>query len=303
MSNSYNSFIPKKYNLPKKTRKKVIKGSLFTPKSISKTSFKGIGEDLFFAYQYLIDKYDFFYMPIGNFKKEFIMWDIVTSWKFVDNRFKLSLPKSLYEFIKDIQYIFKYKTKKFILLPLYLGYKNKEYGHFNLAIIDVYHKTFERFEPYGYSYNKKIHYQVNKKIIKIFKKAGIRITQIPINKNLPKISFQEIEEQEIKNSIASIKNSDPGGFCGAWIIFYAELVLKNKNIKRKSLTKKIIKSIKRRKTFRKFIRNYAGKLSDYRKKMLKNVSNECGLSLKAQDYENCTNEYIINFFDNKNMLE
>ena len=37
--------------------------------------------------------------------------------------------------------------------------------------------------------------------------------------------------------------------------------------------------------------------------MLKNVSNECGLSLKAQDYENCTNEYIINFFDNKNMLE
>jgi len=35
-------------------------------------------------------------------------------------------------------------------------------------------------------------------IIKIFKKAGIRLTQILINKNLPKKSLQEIEEKEIK---------------------------------------------------------------------------------------------------------
>ena len=135
-------------------------------------------------------------MPIGNFKNEFIMWDIVTSWKFVNNKFKLSLPKSKSEFIKDIKYIFENNSKRFILLPLYLGYKNKEHGHFNLAIIDVYNYTFERFEPYGYNCNKKIHYQVNKKIIKIFEKAGINLRHIPINKSIPKISFQEMKNRK-----------------------------------------------------------------------------------------------------------
>ena len=75
---------------------------------------------------------------------------------------------------------------------------------------------------------------------------------LEINEYLPKISLQEIEE-EVENSISSLRNGDPGGFCGVWGTWYVELVFEI-NIYLEKAGKKAIKYIKGKKHFRNFIR-------------------------------------------------
>ena len=280
----------------------VYEGSIFDYKSVKKTSYKGNGEDLFFSFRYLSEKYSSFFIPMGDFEDGVIMWNILTSWKcdsFMDKKFKLNLPKPKELFIQDIKRIFNDKERKirFILLPLYLGSSDcrVEKGHFNIAIVDVKYKTYERFEPYGYSVNMYIHRPLNSKIKKIFKEAGVKLKVIELNEYLPKISFQEIEERELEKSIASLRETDPGGFCGSWAVWYVELVFKNKHLTRKELIKKTIKLIKDKSNFRNFIRNYSAHLVRSRKELLKNISEECAKSIDGNQYFQCTKEYITNY--------
>ena len=281
---------------------KVYEGSIFNYKSVKKTSYKGNGEDLFLSFRYLYDKYDNFFIPMGNFEDGVIMWNILTSWKcdsFTDKKFKLTLPKPKESFIKDIKRIFNDKERKirYILLPLYLGSSDcrVEKGHFNIAIVDVKYETYERFEPYGYSVNMYIHRPLNSKIKKIFKEAGIKLKIIELNGFLPKISFQEIEERELEKGLASLRNSDPGGFCGSWPVWYVELVFKNRHLTRRELIKKTIKLKKDKTHFRNFIRNYSAHLVNSRKRLLKNISEECAKSIDGNQYFQCTKQYITNY--------
>lgn len=277
--------------------KSLKKGSIFNYKSVQKTSYKGRGEDLLFSFLYLSEKYSNFYIPMGDFSDGYIMWNILTSWKcesIYDKKFILKLPKSEEKFIKDLKRINKDDNIRYILLPIYLGTSDCkiENGHFNIAIVDLKRRTFERFEPYGYYMNLTIHRPLNKKIVKIFKKAGIRLQLKELNDRLPKIGFQEIEEREIERSIASLRNNDPGGFCGSWAVWYVELVLKNPHLSRKKLIKLAIKLIREGESFRKFIRNYSVHLVKNRKKMLKNISELCAQSISEDDFFYCTKKYI-----------
>ena len=284
------------------TSKSLVQGSIFQHKNVDKTEYKGNGEDLFFSFDYLREKEKYgnmFYIPMGDFSDGYIMWNVLTSWRCEDSskKFKLTLPKSKKIFINEIQRIFNSDRGiiKFILLPIYFGSSDckVEKGHFNIAIVDVKRKTYERFEPYGYDVNLTIHRPFNKKMVKIFKEAGIKLKIIEPNKLMPKYSFQDIEEDEIDNNKASIRNTDPGGFCGAWSVWYVELVMRNRHLKRKQMIKKAIREIGGIKdNFRKFIRNYSVHLNMYRKKELATISEDCGKSLNSINYFDCTKKYI-----------
>ena len=284
------------------TSKSLVQGSIFQHKNVDKTEYKGNGEDLFFSFDYLRKKKKYgnmFYIPMGDFSDGYIMWNVLSSWRCEDSskKFKLTLPKPKKIFINDIQRIFNSDRGiiKFILLPIYLGSSDckVEQGHFNIAIVDVKRKTYERFEPYGYDVNLTIHRQFNSKMVKIFKEAGIKLKIIEPNKLMPKYSFQDIEEEEIDNNKASIRNTDPGGFCGAWSVWYVELVMRNRHLKRKQMIKKAITEIGGIKdNFRQFIRNYSVHLNKYRKKELATISEECGKSLHSINYFDCTIKYI-----------
>lgn len=312
----------KKYSSKKKSRSKrksssrrspmknnvslsLVKGSIFSPQSINKTSFEGSGEDILFAFQYLANKYKNFYMPLGEFNDNLVMWNVVTSWKCsFDKKFELHLPMDKNIFISKIQEVFKENRLEYILLPIYLGSSNckVENGHFNVAIIDVKKRTYERFEPYGYTVNLTVHKSFNKKIVGVFKEAKIDLSILEINEYLPKISLQEIEEKEVENSISSMRNGDPGGFCGVWGTWYIELVFRNKHLSRKKLVKKAIKYIKGKKHFRNFIRNYSGHLVRMRKELLKEISTDCGMSIGINDYEGCVKKYVLEKLKNKTSL-
>ena len=165
-----NSYIQKSLSLmPQSIRKS----------DVSKTSYRGTGEDLFFSFRYLKNKFKNFYIPIGEFTEEYIMWNVLTSWKcqskYGDKKFKIHLPMPKEKFLSEIRNVFLYKEEiDFILLPLYLGSSDCsiEKGHFNIAIIDILNLTYERFEPYGKGANLSIHKPFNKKIVSIFKEAG-----------------------------------------------------------------------------------------------------------------------------------
>jgi len=285
-------------------KKKYLEDSLsLVPRSIrksdvSKTSYRGTGEDLFFSFRYLRKKFKNFYIPMADFTNEYIMWNVLTAWKCesqYDKKFKIHLPMPKDQFLSRIQNIFlKREDIDFILLPIYLGSSDCKIdkGHFNIAIIDILNLTYERFEPYGKGANLTIHKPFNKKIVSIFKEAGFELEIIDLEKQLPQISFQEIEEREVARSIASARNTDPGGFCGVWSIWYVELFLKNTDLNRKELIKKAIKQMKDGNSFRNFIRNYSSHLVKYRKNLLKNLSQECTGSLASYDYTSCTRKYI-----------
>ena len=286
------------------SQKKYLEYSLsLVPSSIrksdvSKTSYKGTGEDLFFSFMYLKKKFKNFYIPMGDFKNEYIMWNVLTAWKCdpqYDKKFKIHLPMSKDKFLVEIQNIFLRREEiDFILLPIYLGSSDCKIdkGHFNIAIVDILNLTYERFEPYGKSANLTVHRPFNKKIVSIFQEAGFPLKIIDLEKQLPQISFQEIEEREVERSIASARNTDPGGFCGVWSVWYVELFLKNTNLNRKELIKKAIKQMKDENSFRNFIRNYSFHLIKYTKKLLKNLSHECKGSLVSYDYTLCTRKFI-----------
>lgn len=282
----------------------VLKPLSLSLEDVKKTSYQGTGEDLFFSFEYLYSKYKNFYVPIGDCKGQYIMWDVVTSWKCeskYNKNFRLQLPMEEDKFIKAIQYIILYRPDiEYILLPIYLGATSckVDQGHFNIAIIDIFNMTYERFEPYGNYSEYEAHKRFNNKLLKIFSKAGINLELIDLEHLLPRIAFQDIEETEINKSLASARNTDPGGFCGAWSIWYAELFLTNKYkskyslLPRKELIKLAIKQIKIENSFRNFIRNYSAHLVKYRKKTLRDISKNCANSISSMDFEQCSRLYI-----------
>lgn len=303
---------------PTKKKKKIVIGSILKYNSVKKTTYSGNGQDLFFSIRYLQKKYDNFYVPIGNFEEETIMKNISSSYRYIcemkgnkmKKGFKLLLPIPKEKFIKDIKKIFSNKYDiKYMILPFYIHLTkkcNETTGHFNMAVVDVENFTFERFEPYGYSLNLKAHSKLNKKIVDIFKEAGVKLDIIEINKFLPKISFQEIEERQIENKFASTRSTDPGGFCGVWSVWYIELLFRNRHLDRKEMIKKTIKLMKdignndNYNNFRKFIRRYAAHLDKERKNMLSKVAKDCDNSDSFFDYTKCTYKYIKKYL-NKNL--
>ena len=276
----------KKSNLPEKINNLSLKNSVY------ETKFKGFGEDLLMGLIYLNLKHNNFYFPIDKKTLENsaldMMWKILLSWKCGKNgKLGISLPIEEKKYFNKIKsYIQNYKKgenklKKFIIIPLYLGVKSCDItkGHFNICIINMENMEMERFEPYGYGVTTNEHLKVDKNIEKLFNEKGINIKFVSPYKFLPKISLQQYEESEGSD----ILKSDPGGFCGAWGLWYINLRLKYPNTDSKKLILRAIKLIKGKKNFKNFIRNYSAFLVRMRENMLsKSLSQYSNKSLTTE---------------------
>lgn len=156
--------------------------------------------------------------------------------------------------------------KRFFICPIDI---EDTVSHANYLLYDKKTNELEVFEPYGSNspikikYNSQLFFEslniyFNKYIpdVKIFKPIDF----------LPKAGLQLID---IKESNKYNNIGDPGGFCAIWCIWYIDSRLKNPDIPREKLVYKILANMRKEgKSFREFIRNYSGVITNIRDKIL-----------------------------------
>ena len=156
------------------------------------------------------------------------------------------------------------KKFRYVIIPVFIVFLYTNVGHANFIIYDIKENIVERFEPYGIYYDsdmKQLDIQIKKK----FKKIDPTIQYYP-----PKCLFSTIGIQAIEEKVKRTKwKGDPGGFCDAWSLYYADLRLSNPKIPRKELLTYTIKKIREKDTLRNFIRNYIQYIMRQRDKVLK----------------------------------
>ena len=148
--------------------------------------------------------------------------------------------------------------KKIIIIPfvLTIEIEEKQYAHANLLIYRKNTSQLEHFEPHGWQFQGSFSEEINRTINKYLEKIVEEI-----NKKI--IDFNEEEQREshfnhtkyeeihpvtlvkahdvcpVRSGLQSLEGSsvipknaaiEPGGYCAAWSMFFAELCLKNPEI-------------------------------------------------------------------------
>ena len=164
---------------------------------------------------------------------------------------------------------FKDSNKRFFVIPL--GIYHSDQAHANILLYDSKLNEIERFEPSGseypfsFNYNSDLldfyleNYFTEKfKDCKYFKPRSYEMN----------IGFQTMEIVDINKKIG-----DPGGFCGAWSLWWVYMRIKNENIERKKLFLQLVKNIRRNNiSFKTVIRSFSKYVTDIRDGLLKRVS-------------------------------
>ena len=152
------------------------------------------------------------------------------------------------------------KDKRFILIPLYLHISILDEkiteAHQNILICDKERQTIERFEPYGYATHIVERYSqdiLDKELKKYFEEFEMTYIS-PLHYCPERYGFQTMEIR--KESPEFSHRMDPGGFCGFWSVFYADLWLTYPNISRKKLVNYAAHEFSRMDNMTRFIRNY-----------------------------------------------
>lgn len=175
---------------------------------------------------------------------------------------KLNFGKNFVEnFSKCIQ------KKRFTVIPI--GIVMKEGNHAGYLIYDSQSKEVERFETYGGGftlygtyYNPEL---LDASLEVKFKEIDENIKYIKPYQFLPKIGFQLFDIIEKRKK----KHGDPMGFCALWGIWYVDMRLTYKDIKRDKLVKILIYLIKKENiSFKNMIRNYSGRIIKIRDELL-----------------------------------
>ena len=258
--------------------KKVLK-----KRKVKDTKFIGSGLDLIFGLIYLAEKYKNLDIPIkfdtkyGYSRDDFMNYGIRYDCEYFEKKQKLILPINDDVFFNLV----KKSKKRFVAIFLYIkwGCLNNN-AHFNAILFDKENKTVERFEPYSV-FSEKKYYNVVKNFDKDFSKLikkhlGLDYKYVIPSNFCPTVGFQEKEENSLL-SVLTAKTmgnydfkSDPGGFCGAWVLYFLNLRIANPNVKTKVLLKNIYKYLDSDKhSFRTFIRNYSNSIYKQRAKLLK----------------------------------
>lgn len=274
-SKSKNSLVKSKSKLQRNN-------SIFKLKSVKKdkTYFSGTGKDMIFGILYLMKKYDTLCdITQRNSKKSYSDFMYKITIMYVCNNKTNAKPE-------DYQLLFPYGKsnfdinlntckKRFIAVPLFFENHKKcqdDIAHYNILIIDNKNKTMERFESYGYDFENDLNkYYIFKSFDANMAKLYPSYKYISPEKFCPFSGIQKIEENQIYNNNNIETYSDPGGFCGVWSIWYAELRLKYPNMDRKKLLNKASKIIMKQKNLRSYIRKYSAKLSKQRSKIIKTL--------------------------------
>ena len=259
--------------------KKVLK-----KKPTKKTLFMGSGFDLLFGLIYLSKKYKNLDIPFkfdkkyGYERNDFMNYGVRFDCNYFDSKQKLILPlieKKFFDLIKK-------SKKRFLAIFVYIKWDCKSNSaHFNSLLFDTKLKTIERFEPYTTFKESKylnVVSKFDKKFIKLLKKNLGDYSYIKPTGFCPKIGFQQKEEQSLLSAktIRTLGNyeldNDPGGFCGAWVLYFLNLKLENPDVDSKKLLKNVYKYlVLDHHSFRTFIRNYSSFIVKERNKILKSL--------------------------------
>lgn len=208
-----------------------------------------------------------------------------TSYKFKESDFELELPgKATIIKFKGLLNKAIANKKRFTIIPLIFRWSCRyEFeGHANLLFFDFENMTCERFEPYGWiSHFTKEEMAVSNSFNKVFLNF---IKSLNIRKNKRQLKYvdqykmlkegpQFIEEKEVEKAHKKLSSeSDPEGFCGAWSLWLADLVLKHPDKPRYELVQKAIDVMKKSdRSLRSFIRSYSQFLVKERHKLLKKI--------------------------------
>jgi hypothetical protein len=130
------------------------------------------------------------------------------------------------------------KGEDIILIPL--TYLRGIGAHYNLLVYKVKNNTVEHFEPHGGEVKGNLQLQQSSKrvmehfvkILNVYlKRNGLREAQyVEASEVCPYIrGLQELEGQS-KLKKVKVGKLEPGGYCAAWGLFFAELNLKNPNL-------------------------------------------------------------------------
>lgn len=277
-------YYPSKKIKPNKSKlSKIIKDeSIFRLNSVkqNRNYFSGSGKDMIFGIMYLIKKFN----NVCDVTKRShkirttdFMYDITIM--YVCNNNVNAKPKD-YELLfpygkENFDSNLKQCKKRFVIVPLFFESPRKcvnDIAHYNVLVIDKQAKTMERFESYGYGqYNTKKEHDIFKSFDKKMAQLYTNYTFISPEKFCPMEGLQEIEEKQINKNSKIETYSDPGGFCGVWSIWYAELRLKHPNMNRKQLLNQASKIIMKQKNLRSYIRKYSAKLNKERLKIVKTL--------------------------------
>jgi len=277
--------------------------------------FKGNPGDVLFSMLYLLRRYkNRLCVPIPSGKKNLYNFnDITISYSCEDNnQFNLNFPNNFMEtFDKCME-----KFTQFIMLPIFIEFttcnddKGNNNGHLNFMIIDKKRKEVERFEPYG---NDKFTDKPPNKFRHDLMNGFDDAMRDWVEDNLesyryktpeetcPDIKFgvQEEEERALHRGIKSpALDSDPGGFCSIWSIWYGELRLKYPNKSSEDLLKKAIALLKDdHHSVRTFIRNYSGFIYREKRRIVRKYIKTKKIDLKSSDLS------IMNFSDKLDYIE
>jgi hypothetical protein len=208
-----------------------------------------------------------FYKSIGiimNTRCEFLNFEIV----WVHHKLYLSD-----EFYENFRRCLLKKDKRFIIIPL--GIEMREGSHANYILYDKQTREIERFEPHGSTTPAGLNYNptlLDDILETRFKEIDPEIVYVRPKDYLPKIGFQLLDVYDRKKK----KIGDPGGFCALWAIWYIDMRLQYRNLKREKLVKKMIETIKSQNiSFKNLIRNYAYNIINIRDRIL----NKAGLDI------------------------
>jgi hypothetical protein len=194
-------------------------------------AFEGsnIIENIF--YLHLMNKYKSKCVPKGT--KRPIGLDIPLKVKYTKPE-EIELNQQFNEIGKIIADCVK-RGETMILIPL--SYIRGMSGHFNLLIYKVNNNEVEHFEPHGgeYTGNERLQ-DSSKKVMDYFvnilnihlKRNGLRIAKyVEASEVCPYI--RGLQGMEEKSKLKKV-NIEPGGYCAAWSLFFAELNLKNPDL-------------------------------------------------------------------------
>lgn len=162
-------------------------------------------------------------------------------------------------FYKNLEECYNDGDKRFIIWYLLIipkDFNKHKYTHQNIMIYDKTKHSLERFDPHGVS---NVDFVVDKRIDDVIVEKLLNNVDIPnfVQKYYRPVDICPIGPQKLEKKVEAI-DSDPGGFCVAWSLWYAELRLSNPDVERNDILQFALDSIeKTENSFKKFIRNYA----------------------------------------------
>jgi hypothetical protein len=214
-------------------------------------------------YLHLMNKYKSKCVPKGT--KRPIGLDIPLKVKYTKAE-EIELNEQFNEIGKIITDCVK-RGEEMILLPL--TYIRGMGGHFNLLVYKVNNNEVEHFEPHGgeYTGNERLQ-DSSKKVMEYFvnilnihlKRNGLHIAKyVEASEVCPYI--RGLQDIEGLSKLKTLK-IEPGGYCAAWGLFFAELNLKNHHLTSSEILDNIYNYLTTKESgpnyLRSVIRGYAG---------------------------------------------